>query len=424
MVSWWKRWQPSRMSNNKRLAAELESEIQQLRKKAPVPTIWMFGKTGSGKSSIVRYLTGAESATIGQGFRPETRTSRRFDFPDSLDPLLTFVDTRGLGEVHYQPDEDIERFSSNSELMIVTVRVTDHALDCVLQPLRRIRKVAPQRPVLLVLSCLHQVPGALDISAGADVFGTSPPVATNGSESSLATSNERADENEDEREHETETEVTQPGQVPPQLQTLIDEKMEQFDGLYDVVVPIDLTQPEDGFANPNFGGQRLKQAILEYLPQAYRQSLLTLNEPDQPLTWRQKRVRWQVLASSALAASAGAVPLPWVDIPAVLGIQAHMAVRISKIYEQEITTADWTMLSSAAGSRIALQLAVREFLKFIPIVGMAVGAATSFAFTYALGMTWDWYFVTRRGGRVPNAATLRKVFAEQLKRGNELWRAK
>lgn len=411
MVSWWKSWHPDRMSSNKRLAAELESEIQQLREKAPVPTIWMFGKTGSGKSSIVRYLTGAESATIGQGFRPETRTSRRYDFPDLLDPLLTFVDTRGLGEVHYQPDEDIERFSGSSELMIVTVRVTDHALECVLQPLRRIRREAPQRPVLLVLSCLHQVPGALDISAGEDVFGTSPPVATNGNEASPASSNEH--------EHETGA-----GRVPRQLQTLIDEKMEQFGGLYDVVVPIDLTQPEDGFADPNFGGQRLKQTILEYLPQAYRQSLLTLNEPDQPLTWRQKRVRWQVLASSALAASAGAVPLPWVDIPAVLGIQAHMAVRISKIYEQEITAADWTMLSSAAGSRIALQLAVREFLKFIPVVGMAVGAATSFAFTYALGMTWDWYFVTRRGGHIPSAATLKKVFAEQLKRGNELWRAK
>ncbi len=191
-----------------------------------------------------------------------------------------------------------------------------------------------------------------------------------------------------------------------------------------MLVPIDLTLPEDGFADPNFGGQRLKQTILEYLPQAYRQSLLTLNEPDGPLTRRQRRVRWQVLASSALAASAGAVPLPWVDIPAVLGIQAHMAVRISKIYKQEITAADWTMLSSAAGSRIALQLAVREFLKFIPIVGMAGGAAASFAFTSALGMTWAWYFATRRGGHVPSAATLRKVFAEQLKRGNELWRAK
>lgn len=416
MVSWWKSWHLRQVSSDKRFEAELEAEIQHLRDKAPVPTIWMFGKTGSGKSSIVRYLTGAESAAIGQGFRPETRTSRRYDFPDSRDPLLTFIDTRGLGEVHYQPDEDIQRFSGSSELMIVTVRVTDHALDCVLQPLRRIRKEAPQRPVLLVLSCLHQAPGAMDISAGGDVFGTTPP-STSNVDAAKVGSNDAASASPDPAQ-------THGAQVPPSVQALIDEKASQFDGLYDVLVPIDLTQPEDGFADPNFGGQRLKQTILDHLPQAYRQSLLTLNEADGALTQRQKRVRWQVLASSALAASAGAVPLPWVDIPAVLGIQAHMAVRISHIYEQDITAADWTMLSSAAGSRIALQLAVREVLKFIPLVGMAVGAATSFAFTYALGMTWDWYFVTRRGGRVPSAATLKKVFAEQLKRGNELWRAK
>ena len=68
-------------------------------------------------------------------------------------------------------------------------------------------------------------------------------------------------------------------------------------------------------------------------------------------------------------------------------------------------------------------MALREALKFIPMVGMAVGAASSFAFTYALGMTWDWYFASKRGGGVPSAASLKQVFAEQLKRGNELWRA-
>ncbi len=399
MSAWWKSWKQPVIPSD----SELEAEIQQLREKTPVPTIWIFGKTGSGKSSIVRYLTGAESATIGEGFRPETKASKRYDFPDALDPLLTFVDTRGLGEVDYRPDEDIERFSKTSELMVVTVRVTDHALECLLQPLRRIRKEAPQRPVLLVLSCLHEAPGAIDISVGDDPFEVTPPAATVNAQTDIA--NERRPS------------------VPEKLQALIDEKIAQFDGLHDVVVPIDLTQPEDGFAEPNFGGQRLKYTILEFLPQAYRQSLLTLNDSDRGLSSRQKRARWQVLASSALAATAGAVPLPWVDIPAVLGVQAHLAVRISKIYDQKITTADWTMLSSAAGSRIALRMALREALKFIPIVGMAVGAASSFAFTYALGMTWDWYFASKRVGRVPSAASLKRVFAEQLKRGNELWRA-
>jgi len=118
------------------------------------------------------------------------------------------------------------------------------------------------------------------------------------------------------------------------------------------------------------------------------------------------------------------VPVPWVDIPAVLGIQTHLAIKIAGIYEQEITPARWAVLSSAAGSRIAIRLALRGALKFIPMVGMAVGAAASFAFTYAMGMSWDWYFADLRRGNVPTADQLQQVFADQLRRGHELWRAK
>ncbi len=221
MASWWKIWHPTRVSSDKHLEAQLESEIQLLREKTPVPTIWMFGKTGSGKSSIVRYLTGAEAATIGEGFRPETRTSRRYDFPDSRDPLLTFVDTRGLGEARYRPDEDIERFSSASELMIVTVRLTDHALDCLLDPLRRIRKEQPQRPVLLVLSCLHQAPGAIDISAGEDVFDTDHLAASQVDRASAGPSDNQQRDHQ-QRDHQ-QRELQQRDHQQRELQTQTDQ---------------------------------------------------------------------------------------------------------------------------------------------------------------------------------------------------------
>jgi uncharacterized protein (DUF697 family) len=388
MASFWRKWRGKAPTSE----GGYEKEIKQLRAKAPIPSIWLFGKTGSGKSSVVRYLTGAEAATIGEGFRPETKTSQRFDFPNSLEPLLTFLDTRGLGEVAYDPQEDIARIAGATQLMIVTVRVTDHALQNIIEPLRSIRKSAPHRPVLLVLTCLHQATGSVDLSAGVDPFKSEQDKASR--------------------------------VIPEKIQTLIEEKVKQFSGLHDVVVPIDLTKPADGFADPDFGGLRLKQAILDYLPHAYRQALLTLNDSDRPAeSYRQKKSRWQVLASSALAASVGAVPFPWVDIPAVLGIQTHLAWRLAKIYDQEITATDWTLLSSAAGSHIALRMGVREVLKFVPFVGMAVSAASSFAFTYALGMTWDWYFADKRGGNVPSAEKLKEVFAEQLQRGHQLWRA-
>jgi len=397
MAFYWPPWR-LKTSTDDQLVAK---DVAKFRQATPVPCLWLFGKTGSGKTSVIHYLTGAEEAVIGEGFRPETKTSRRFDFPDSTDPLLRFLDTRGLAEASYDPKEDIERFAQSTQMMIVTVRVADHALSNLITPLRAIRRASPTTPVLLVLTCLHEATGSIDLSDGPDPFAT------------------KILNNDDSKEITPETVA-----VLESLQQLIAKKSSQFEGLFDVVIPIDLTPIEDGYANPEFGGDRLKKAILDKLPHAYRQALLALNQSDGPqLSKRQRKAHWQVLTSSALAATAGAVPVPWVDIPAVLAVQAHMATRIASIYGQEITPARWALLSSAVGTRIAIRLAVREALKFIPFVGMAIGAAGAFAFTYALGMSWDWYFADLEKGRVPNAEDLKEVFAKQLQRGHSLWRA-
>ena len=70
------------------------------------PVVWLLGKVQSGKTSIIRTLTQTSTAEIGSGFAPCTRTSRVFDFPAEA-PIIRFLDTRGLGEVAYDPAEDI-----------------------------------------------------------------------------------------------------------------------------------------------------------------------------------------------------------------------------------------------------------------------------------------------------------------------------
>jgi len=61
-----------------------------------VPVFWLYGKTQSGKTSLIKFLTGADEAEIGEGFRPCTRYSRQYQFPTPDAPLLTFLDTRGV----------------------------------------------------------------------------------------------------------------------------------------------------------------------------------------------------------------------------------------------------------------------------------------------------------------------------------------
>lgn len=393
MARLWKSW----FHKTPHSLEEVRKEVTVLAEKAPIPLLWMFGKTGSGKTSIVRFLTGADDAIIGEGYRPQTKCSRRYDFPTAEEPLLSFLDTRGLGEAAYDPAKDIESFSNSTQLILVVVRIGDHALEPILEPLKRIRESNPGRTVLLILTCLHQVGLSTQLTTEND------PFEKNSSHSHLSEQERAA--------------------IPENLRVLIDSKTEQFEGLYDILIPIDLTHPDDGFIDPDFGGDRLKHSIVTALPNAYRQSLIALDSGTKggQSSVRQQKSRWQVLASSSLAATAGAVPLPWLDIPAVLAIQTHMAYKIAEIYDQEISPANWAVLSGAVGGRVAVQLAVRELWKLIPFVGVALGAASSFAFTYALGMSWDWYFANVRKGRVPSAEQLQEVFREQLLAGRKLW---
>src|SRR5262249_50211188 len=76
----------------------LDRSLDALRQHTPVPVLWLFGKTQSGKTSVIKYLTGAAEAEIGEGFRPCTRTSRLYQFPAPDAPLIAFLDTRGLDE--------------------------------------------------------------------------------------------------------------------------------------------------------------------------------------------------------------------------------------------------------------------------------------------------------------------------------------
>jgi uncharacterized protein (DUF697 family)/predicted GTPase len=358
---------------------------------APIPCLWLLGKTGSGKTSIVRYLTGAAEAVIGSGFRPQTQHSRLFSFPDDEVPIVRFLDTRGLGEARYDPAADLAEFNERAHLVIVTVRATDQATEDVASPLRAIRQADPERPVLLAVTCLHDAyPGGQH--ADPDPYDSSPRPL--------------------------------PASIPEDLRRCLQAQYERFDGLFDRAAPIDLTPADEGFAVPDFGGDRLKQAILELLPTAYRQTLLQMDQLQSALSEvYQERSMPIILAHSVLAASAAAVPLPWIDLPFVIAIQSHLAHRLAVLNNQRLDPATLAQVGVAIGGRVALRMGLRELLKFVPWVGIAANAAAAFAFMYASGWVWNWYFLEIRKGHIPTAAELREVYQQQLQKGVHLWRA-
>ena len=142
--------------------AELDRCFQQVRSKLPAPVFWLLGKTQSGKTSLIRALTGNTRAEIGNGIRACTRTASEYPFPSQEDCLLRFLATRGLGEVNYDPADDIALFQDQAHLLIVVMKALDHAQQPVMQALGQIHAARPKWPILVVQTALHEGYAARD----------------------------------------------------------------------------------------------------------------------------------------------------------------------------------------------------------------------------------------------------------------------
>ncbi len=382
-----------RLFSSRRRQAELQLHLDRLRQRMPVPVFWLFGKTQSGKTSLVKFLTGAEEAEIGHGFQPCTRFSRRYQFPTPEAPLISFLDTRGLDEPDYDPTEDIAQFNELAHVVVVTVRALDHAQENVLRHLRAIRRAQPARPVLLVLTCLHegypQQQHPPDFPFPPDLAKTPLP------------------ENED-------------GLSP--LDRSIAEQRRRFDDLADKIVPVDLTRPEEGFAQPNYGGEQLKAALLELLPEAYAHTLRTLAEATNELRELYARHALpHILAYSTLAATTGAIPVPWIDLLILPGIQTRMVHHLARYYGQPLTAQRFIEIASTLGMGMLVRQASREVMKFIPYVGSVAGGVLAGASTFALGKAFCFYYSAVHAGHIPRPEELKQYYQQELKAAEQSW---
>ena len=375
---------------------EFLEERKKLLNHAPLPLFWMFGKTGSGKTSVIKYLTGADEATIGRGFQPETRFASRYDFPTAETPLIQFLDTRGLGEKGYSPTTEIAEFEREADLMLLTVRLNDPAQEVVLTPLRQLRIASPHRPIVLLLTCLHQTFPGCDHP---EVIATDSPSET------------------------WEWDTLFPGEEFEVCRNRIREQQARFDGLYDRLLPIDFTREEEGFPQAEFGGEYLKQMLIELLPHAYAQTFQSFQEMMN--AWKslhEQQSHPMILCASSMAATAGLTPAPWIDLPVVSSLQFDLIRRLAKVYQQELQLSDFGKTLGAVAAPTLLRQLLRGPLKLIPGVGQIANAAGAFATTFALGKASCWYFEERMTGSVPTKEELQSVFQEQLKQAEQFWK--
>jgi uncharacterized protein (DUF697 family) len=357
---------------------------------ATAPVVWLIGKVQSGKSSIVAAVTGASDAEVGSGFRPCTRTARVFDFPAEA-PVIRFLDTRGLGETGYVPDEDLAFAEARANLLLVVMRGLDHQQDEVLGVVAAVRRRRPDWPIVVAQTCLHDgyapgeghvLPYPFSVGSGEPLDSRLPETLTR----SLA--------------HQRQTVLARVGGTGPIL-----------------FAPVDLTHPEDGLEPRHYGLEALREAIAQAAPASILASLGAIESAssdrllarDNPL----------IVGHAAAAAAADLVPVA--GAIAVPGVQAKLlhalAARHGVAWDRRAMTEFGACLGAGVVGRLAAQLGIRQLVKLVPVYGQTVGAAaaaaTSFATTYALGRA-ALEFLRRRKRGESDPEAVAKAYRESL----------
>lgn len=243
--------------------------------RAIAPVVWLLGKTGAGKSSIISALTGASQAEIGSGFKPCTLRTQRFDLPAAT-PIVRFLDTRGLEEPGYDPADDIKFCQAQAHLIIVAIKAADPSQEGVVATLQKIRKAQPEWPVIVVQTGLHNLYlRGLDHPSEYAFDSGGLPFAGAG--------------------------------VPRQLATLLSHQRNLFKDLKGpkpYFIPVDFTPADEGFTQTEYGKQALIAAILVAAPDSIKRVMRTrINQEKTGATDEEVRGAYIQLLSAALAST-------------------------------------------------------------------------------------------------------------------------
>jgi uncharacterized protein (DUF697 family) len=357
-------------------APGIDNKIEEIKQRLPVPVFWLLGKTQAGKSSIIRAITGTDSAAIGNGFQPCTRQSSLYDFPSSSHPLIRFLDTRGLGETAYDPTEDMAWCKQNAHLLIVVLRVLDMNQAEVVTAVQTIHKQHPDWPLIVVQTTLHE-----GYPQGMRHIEPYPFVST-----------------------------PLPSTVPHALAQALLHQREWFRHLPAQFVAVDFTLEEDGYLPILYGVDALWDAIATAMPHTFVGLLRNSSHYNAILDFHADEAHPHILGYALLNVGMGAVPVA--GLPMVLGVQAKLFHSIASIYELPMTRRLYAEFTALIGSGVGIGLLGRELLKLIPVYGWMVAGVYSGAVTYALGRAFCLYLHGVKRGALPDQAALQKFYQQ------------
>ncbi|RPH91200.1 MAG: DUF697 domain-containing protein [Chroococcales cyanobacterium metabat2.561] len=361
--------------------------LEKVRQELPTTEALLIGKPQTGKSSIIRGITGVSAEIVGQGFRPHTQNTQRYTYPAEDLPLLIFTDTVGLGDAYQHTETiiaellaDLAENTGRAQVLIVTVKIDDFATDSLLEITKQLRQKYPKIPCLLAITCLHQLypPNTAD----------HPP-------------------------------------YPPDFEDInraYQEIKETFKDLYDNSVLADFTLEEDGYNPVFYGLEAFRDNLADLLPKAEANTIHQLldRETSNKLGHLYRDVaRRYMLAFSVIAATLAAIPLPLATMPVLTALQVSMVGVLGKLYGQVLTPSQAGGIVSAIAGGFLAQAIGRELVKFIPGFGSVIAASWSAAYTWALGEGACVYFGDLMGGKKPDTKRIQRVMKEAFSAAQE-----
>ncbi|MCG7496010.1 GTP-binding DUF697 domain-containing protein [Vibrio sp. Of7-15] len=323
-----------------------------------LPTLWLVGKTGAGKSSFIQAVTGDSQVEIGNGFRPCTMTSHHYDFPADK-PLLRFLDTRGLAEANYDAKEDIAACQNRSHALVVVMKADEPEQSSVVNALAQIRRESDIKQLLVVHTGVELIEG---------------------------------------------------DQARDQCIAYNQQQIEAVWGETFYSVSVDFER-EDGSV---FGLEALKSQLAELLPIAAQ--LRTDQEHTNLEEKNFARLKTDVLWYSGAAGASDAIPaVGLVSVPVIQGKMLHsLANQYDMEWDKKAMSEFAGALGAGFGMQYASQLGIRQLVKIIPVYGQTVGSATaavvSFCTTYAIGRVACKYLYHKSKGEAISEQEMKDMY--------------
>ncbi len=344
---------------------ELKKGSEEWKKK--LPTLWLLGKTGAGKSSLIQALIKDSAIEVGNGFSPCTKTAESYEYPLEK-PILRFLDTRGLSEAGYDPTDDIEVCQKGSNALVIMMKADDVEQSDVVDALKKIKKIGGIDHLLVIHTNILSIP---------------------------------------DRERK---------QAVDHNQAQIEEAWGQE------INSVNVDFSPDG--NTPTGIAELKKSVSRLMP------LLNAIIDDEKHTSREEK-NFNILRTEIIwySGSAGASDLlPGVGLVSVPAIQGKMLYSLSRQYGVEWNKQTWMEFMGVLGSGFAMKytfkFVIREGVKFIPVYGQTVGAGTaaliSAASTYAIGRVACKYLYHKSRDEKVSTEEMIKLYEKALQRGEEV----